>query len=374
MKLQLDGRRARGVWLVVILGILVACALPSADSSERATDSAPQQTQRPAGPTSVAGSTAAPPAESAPASWRFPGEDATAFRTFRSHMRYTVALPDAGKQYTLMDMQTEVVTGQAEHMVISQLEGETQVEIILIGDKTWLRSAGSPWMMMTSDQIAQTIASPNDFMQYWGDAEDWQYAGAEQADGKVVRHYTLEVSAPLSQVNADDWFYSAAANVSALQGASFSVETAQADAYVLDDGTLVKIFYVISGKARLTDGSDQRVEVHGAYEITDVDTEIQITPPVEAADLAEAPFPLPENAGVAGGMPGVQVFTVPDTTVDDVLAFLEAHLSEAGFTMSSKMGNAASGYMLTVEGNGAKYAVTVSPADGDVTISIMGGD
>jgi len=374
MFFQRDRRALTGWWLVLMLAVLLACALPAKTSSnDNPAGEVSPQPERPAAATPMAGSTLAPPAESNPAAWRFPGEDAEAVRTFRSRMRYTVALPDVGKQYTLMEMRAEVISGQAEHAIIMQQEGKAQVEIVQIGNQAWMRSGDGPWLMVTSDQIARVLSSSDDFLQRWGNAEDWQYAGAEQVDGKAVYHYTLDFSAALPQVNADDWFYSAESSVPVLQGASFAAKTAQADAYVFKDGTLFKIFYVIGGEAKLADGSTQAVEMHSAYEIADINADIQITPPAEAASLTEAPFPLPENAVAAGGMPGVQMFTVPDTAVADVLAFLETHLPGAGFTVSSKMGSAANGYMLTVEGNGATYAVTISPAGADVAISIMGG-
>ena len=362
-------------WLAGILVVLLACTAPSTAKPDESTMPADVAvgTQRPPGPTPAAGEvTPHPPAASAPSQWRFPGSNSTAFRSFRSHMVYTVTLPDEGKQYTLLDMQAEVIPGRATHEVLRQQEDQTPVEIIQIGNQAWMRLGDEPWMMVSSDQIAQAVAAPQDFVHIWQQSKDWQCVGKETASGQEVWHYTLDFSDASRLGNAADWFYSAAASVEALKGASFAVNQAKADVYVLPDGTLLKVYYLIAGEAHTADGQTRAVEMHSAYEIFDVNADIQITPPAEAAHLTEAPFPLPENATAMGGTEGMQVFTIPNTTVSDVIAFLEAHLPEQGFTMSNKMGDASSGYMLIVEGHGATYAVTVAPEGTGVTISIIG--
>ncbi len=367
------------VLLGLVLLALVACAAPAlnAPAPTAVATPIPAEQQRPPAPTTppnAAASTAQPPAASNPAAWVFPSKDTAAFRTFRSRLVYAVALPDEGKQYTLMRMDAEVVAGEAEHDVLTQQDDTAeQIELIQVGENAWMRSAGSPWIMVSSDQIKQALSQPEDFVDDWKDMEGWEYVGAEQAEGQDVLHYTLNLSAYLQQADAEDWFYSAAANVPELQGATFALEDAKVDVYTLPDGMIFKTFYTFTGQATLPDGNTTKVEIHSTYEIFDINADIQITPPAEAGGLSEAPFTLPEGAKAIGGMQGIQMFQVPNTTVDAVITFLETNLPNEGFTVSGKMGDATNGYMLTVSGNGETFAVTVSPEGGDVVISIMGG-
>ncbi len=356
----------KSLFFGMALLLLAACALPVPGV---------QNALRTAVPVQGGGSAALTPPAAAvsPSAWKFPNRDNTSFRTYRAHLLFTVALPDDGQQYPVMEMQDEVVTGQAEHMLISEQDSGVEMEIIVIGDKAWMRSAGGNWLLIGSDQVEQIVTSPESYLPDFTDAH-WENAGTVTADGLQLYHYVLDLTQYIEQAEASNWFYTASSVVPELAGATYAIDEGKSEVYVLPGGLIFKSFYTLAGTATLADGSTKKVQMHNVFEITDVNADIQITPPPKSEGAsAEAPFPLPPNATVVASTQGMQIFSVPGATLDEVMAFFDENLPAAGFTITNKFGSAESGYTMTISGNGKTYTTIVAADEGAVSISIMNG-
>lgn len=362
---------SRTLFLGLALLLLVACALPGLGSPTAAPPTASAGQPSPA----VDNGAATTPQTMAvsPSAWKFPNRDNTSFRTYRTHLLFTVALPDDGQQYPVMEVRDEVVSGQAEHMVLSGQGDGGPMEVIVVGDKAWMRSGDGNWLLLGGDQVEQIVAAPETYLPDFADAH-WENAGTVTLEGLSLSHYVLDLTEYIAQAEANNWFYTASSVVAALAGATYTIDEGKSEVYVLPDGLIFKAFYTLTGTATLPDGSTKKVQMHNIFEITDVNADFQITPPPESEGASvNAPFPLPPNATVVAGMQSMQIFSVPGATLDEVMAFLEENLPVAGFTITGKLGSTDTGYTLTISGNGKTYTAIVAAEGGSVSISIMGG-
>jgi len=115
--------------------------------------------------------------------------------------------------------------------------------------------------------------------------------------------------------------------------------------------------------------SQQQGHVEWEYEVSDVNVPISIEPPAGCAD-AGSEFPIMPDAtsmNTFGGMVSYQ----SASTFDDVVAFYQDQMAAEGWTNTGDGLISAGTAMLNFTRDGDSAAVTITGADGTVSVIIM---
>ena len=287
-------------------------ATPTAISTPTPASEQPAK-QPPAAPSGAAGLIAKP-------------EDALDSYRMRSTMR---TQEDDGSWGPLFKMETEWVREPpARHMVMygeSEAEG---MEIITIGDTTWMKM-GDIWMTSEAGESPEEAGPPVDLESILQEMEGGMtLVGEETVNGVHCKRYTLdvEVSVPLPRPEG------------APQGETDLAQEitvhVQGEAWVADQSDLPPVIIRAETQGEMTfkaPSGDRTMVVQEEREVYDINTPITIEPPAEAEEIgAASEFPMMPDAQVTMAMGPMTTYTTA-SSVKDVGTFYEREMPAAGW-------------------------------------------
>ncbi len=294
-------------------------------------------------------------------------QEAADIQSFRIRLTYDTNLEN-GTVVEAMRGEGEYLNGEepAEHFVLTTNNPETgdpqSMEYIAIGGQVWLQYEGM-WMSINSQEAAgmtmeDLLADINEIP----DTANWEKIGKETVNGISVTHY---------QINDPAADFLTGMNAGMEEDGGITFTSVEEHVYLSDENIVIKRTLHAEGTMTQDDGSTQPVIMDFNFEIYDINADdIVITPPDSAASGLEAPFPLPENAASILSSPGFSVYNIPDMDLDTAVAFFAEN---PDFSINSKMGDSASGYVLIMNYQGSTYTLTLSPSEtSGVDISILG--
>ena len=180
-------------------------------------------------------------------------------------------------------------------------------------------------------------------------------------------HWVADTVASLQQIGLGENLLPSGQGLDDMQ---FDPKKVTVDAIVLQSGLVVK--QVMRGEGQLTRNAQTApATVTWQMVLNDVNADLNVPLPAELENQvsgANAPLPLPDSAQLNMSASGASIYTIPNTTVDDVLAFWQ----EQGLTIASKMGDAQNGMVVDVKkADGTQVKVLLSVDGKDVSVMFM---
>jgi len=266
-----------------------------------------------------------------------------------------------------------VLDPPARHAVIHGLQassslpsGMQQVELIQIGDTVWIKM-GDVWSQVT--QPPATFDQLLYFKEEFRNVPQWERVGTETVNGFSTTHYRYKFSSSELTTLSTSMFTAGMLG----GGREFTdvvVESVTNDAYVTDDGMIVRSISQWVVKARL-DAQPVTLTLESRYDVEGVNLGITIVPP--QVETPAADVPLPEGATHKETLFGIVTYVVSGMTVDEVVAFFQEALPANGFTVGMSTVQPGEGGVIEARKDGKSYFITIDREAGEVTVTIMGG-
>ncbi len=321
----------------------------------------PQQQSQGGGESSQEGSMS-----SSPDAWVLPSE--SNLRSFHKYESMVVILPNQGKQYAVYEIESDYVQGQGVREIVKE-NGQVVYQRITVGKMTWMGAEGT-WIAIAEDAAPDDPADTLSVFipaSAWG--EDWKPQGTASIEGLTAQRFVMD-SAVSPWTWLGDALVDALQSVPELQGIShFQVQRSQGEVWVLPDGTMVKADYRLQGEAE-KDGQKIPATVEFHMALSNINADIQITPPPEVSGASgqKAPIPLPESAELQMQTGNMSMYTIPDLSIAQVMQFLDQALPQQGYQVLSKNGSDTAGWLLQVKTpQGATYTVMIQQGDDGAT-------
>lgn len=263
-----------------------------------------------------------------------------------------------------------VMTGLMAQMMGGGQQEDNVLEFVQVGDQMWMKVGGT-WMMVTSPE--QRPGNPEEELRaYLGtfSPEEWKEVGHEKVAGFDTTHYHIEVDAEKVAAVPALGFFSAFLE-SLGKGANVEARPVRfvGDVYATDADVIMKASYSLSFQVTQDDKTMSVTETL-EYEIEGVNLGLVIKPP--QVEVPTAPIPLPEGAQLTMSMGKMQVYTVRDMALKDVLAFYEERLPQEGFTIEFKTVSPDQGGMWSISKDGKTYSLIVGTSStNEVSITVQ---
>ncbi len=227
--------------------------------------------------------------------------------------------PEEGEPEVLMFEEARTRNPSARRLVMEGMMAGESVEIVQIGDQSWMCSGGACSQMQADpDELASTFSDaamfdPGDVM----DEENATFVGREENNGLQTRHYTLDLTSMQAAFLA--------------QG---EVSDVTGEVWIADEPDL-PTFAVRFEMSWTENRQDIAGQVSFVYETYDVNAPFTIEPP-EGAEKSGLPedVPIYPNGEEVFSMEGMTSFNVSDG-VADVASFYREKLTAAGWTAES---------------------------------------
>ncbi|GIU92149.1 MAG: hypothetical protein KatS3mg011_1055 [Acidimicrobiia bacterium] len=258
----------------------------------------------------------------------------------------------------------QVLDPPAFRIVFEGTSGQVPAtEVVGIGDEVWVK-VGDQWMY--SAQAGFTPPDPESFFDLFTvEPEGWEEVGTEEVAGRPTRHLRVTWNVTDPGVVAP----------TLLSGGRFQLTgpaEVQADVWVDDQDVVWRWTYQTEASAQV-DGEQTDLVYQVSFEIEGVDLGLVIEPPAAAPEGAPGGVPVPEGAVMVMSSESQAIFQVSDMPIDEVVAFYDQALPQAGFEVSNRIEQPGAGAVYTVEKEGTTFTVAVAPSGtGTVTISIAG--
>lgn len=259
--------------------------------------------------------------------------------SYRSEMdiSFTPDGGETGKIHVIQEATTDPVAQRIVMSMVGEFPGtetaiggeELDVEVIMIGDKQWMR-IGETWIQTSVDSseainmdgmagLQETFIDPDNLNAL--SENDLKLIGEEKINGINTKHYSAEYDSLWGKlgINSED------------------IESGKADIWIAAESNLpqfvVRMKFEVKGKLDVGDtGEDVKGTMIMDMEVTDINQPISIEAPKDALSSG-LPEDVPEYPGAEGlsAMGGMIMFSTTDS-VEDVTAFYEKELEEAGWT------------------------------------------
>jgi len=272
-----------------------------------------------------------------------------------SYRQVVTASGTRGDEEWQTEMLTEVVREPpAQRYVVTSFdesEGEMAIEIIQIGDVTYMRGPDGNWMSMTSsdptDMAEMDILEPDEAF----NTDECDYKGKEKVNGLETKHYVCDTKALLSMPT---------------QAGTGSIEKGTAEYWVSTKyNVAVKVILDMVGK----DEDGVELGIQWQVEVTDINEPIEIEAPegVEEAGLPDD-IPMIDGAYEMSAMTGIVNFKV-DTPVAEVAEFYQSAMDRNGWTFDE---DGSMGDMMLKFDKGERSANLMLAEEGEsTTVTIM---
>ncbi len=353
--------------LVLLAASSLACSLTSSEQAATDTPAAAEpaaaETQAPASQQDVT----APTGADGTLLFLNP-QDVSEVQNFRLKTSYQLTDQDGNVLETFEISVAHVSDPMAEQYIISgdmgDGEGMQTIEYIRADGQVWMQFGGS-WISAPDDGTMVTLADFTPDMAGLDEAS-WENLGTETVNGVATVHYRSTASE-----SADPLLLWLNQDMTGEEG-EVAIGTVQMDIYVTSSGLVVRETINATGQRTNADGTTTPVSMVVTYDVMDINAnDIVITPPSEA-EAGSSVIPVPETAAVVFSSPGFAMYNVPDTSVEEMLTWMQ---EQGEMEVSSPLGSAGTGYTMTVVYQDVTYSVTLSPADnGGVDITVMGGE
>ncbi len=263
-----------------------------------------------------------------------------------------------------------VMKGLMAEMMGEQQGEEGALEFIQVGDQMWMKMGGV-WIMATSPDVEST--NPEEALyDYLGTFSpgDWKEVGRETIAGVETTHYRLEVDATgMAGMVGLGFLPTLLQRLGKEASVDAQIVRFVSDVYATDEGVILKASYSLSFQIT-EDGKAVPVTETLEYEVEGINLGLVIEPP--QVEVAPAPVPLPEAAQLSMSMGNMQVYTVSNMTVQEVVAFYEERLPQEGFAIEFKTVSPDQGGMWRISREGKTYTLMVGPSGaGEVAITIQ---
>ena len=110
-------------------------------------------------------------------------------------------------------------------------------------------------------------------------------------------------------------------------------------------------------------------------EIKSINEPLDVQIPEACEQQAENfPYPMIEGGQIQGSMPGISVVNVPGATVEDVAAWYESELVNAGWTIASSLNlGPVTNIEMTKDGQNVTVSIAQDPSSGDIIVTFIEG-
>ncbi|MGQ9668277.1 MAG: hypothetical protein ACUVWB_13285 [Anaerolineae bacterium] len=362
--------RKIAIWVitaVLALALLAGCGgkatTPAGEATAaQATAGAPSATKAPAqpSPTPVPPTdTPVPTQPAAAAETPQAIEDVSKLPWLKSY-RMRLTLETSGEAYAeeagnKLEMIGEFVKEPpAMRYVIIGSTPEDSMEMIRIGNQSWLKM-GESWIQSTDESAAKfgeefMLFEPEDLSKDW---KDLSRVGKETVNNIQTTHYKFDKQTFLTILTDEE-----------TRTLYQNLDIAEVDFYLADEGYIVKMVTLLSGKGVNSNKPDLAGEMKTTYEIYDLNAPIEITPPSVPSATEGMGFTIPEPAGAKQTMSqqGMVMYAVANMSLADAAEFYKKGFTDQGLTyledssmVSEKLAT------LSFEGKGAAISVMISP-------------
>ncbi len=226
-------------------------------------------------------------------------------KSYRMHMESTAQSPSmtgAGMETIDMTMDMAVVNDpppMATHMVMPDPSGMGMgdMEIITIGNTTWLKMGGDSWMESTVEET--DTQEPEDITEYLDMDNDLDYQGKEKVNGVNCKHYLVS-----TDINVD---------VADAPGGVGELEARyEGEVWIADESGLPEVMIRWKGTSEM-ETMGQTMISEDQIDITDINESITISPP-PADQISDMPdfgdmggdFDMEDLEGMFEGMEGLE--------------------------------------------------------------------
>ncbi len=297
--------------------------------------------------------------------------------SYRMKMTYKTTF--GGQTFDVFHYIVEAVRDpEAKHVIIESAQaapakGEEPkyqvMEFIQKEGKMWLNIGGS-WMMSQDEGSTDygeelRLYTPEDL------GRNWKKVGQETVNGVKTTHYrTTEVTEEMATAPLATYWGTWHPTQEGEGEPQFHVKKVEADVYVSDKGLIIKeiVRWVVdvTQNGKTEEATDELIT-----EITDINADITIEVPEEAAGNAQPPIPLPAEATQSVGMGNLYIYEVAGKSVEETIAYFQKELPKQGYTVE---GQGLPGMFKVTAPDGKLYSVTVTEGDsGGVQIMIQTG-
>ncbi|MBN2006625.1 MAG: hypothetical protein JXA21_24950 [Anaerolineae bacterium] len=259
--------------------------------------------------------------------------------SYRSSMSiaFTPDDGDTGEIHLTQEMSSDPAAHRVLMSIVGAFPGteemtdgaSLEIEVIMIEDKQWMRF-GDAWMQTSVDSgsavdmnnmagMQDTFINPENLNSLSED--DLKFVGNEKINGVNTKHYSAEYDSLWGKLGME----------------GEDIESGSADIWVADESNLpqfvMKMEFEVKGKLDIGETGEK---VDGTMvmemEVTDVNEPVTIEAPEDALS-GGMPEDVPEypNAEDMSALGDMVMFTTSDS-VDDVTAFYDEAMEEAGWT------------------------------------------
>lgn len=273
--------------------------------------------------------------------------------SYRAHVEWEWA-PEGGQKERVIIEQEETRNPPARRYVVQSDEGEA-IELVQIENTTWLCTGGTcSQTEQSAEEAALTFGEGAfvDIYDLYGSAEGHEFLGSETVNGVSTRHYRLllpdAVAAALSRGD---------------------VLEAESEVWIADQAGLPS--FVVRFLLYVKAGGEEPGELRYSQDVYDVNKPIVIEPPAEATSFPEdvPQYPTAQNTVISQGM---IFFSTPDD-VAAVADFYQNGLTGMGWALQSDQ-EMSGMVMQTWTKDGRSLQLTISPGEGETSVSIMLGE
>lgn len=237
-------------------------------------------------------------------------------------------------------------------------------ELVQVEDVLWAK-IGDQWIQVTQEAFDPS-KELEAFQKSFPLDLSWERIATETVNGVRATHYRAEVSSPTLTIYAAT--YQTLLAAFGVELTDVTVQSATYDAYVSDDGLLVRVLHRIVWQGQ-HDGRPVTLTQELAYNVEGINLGLTIEPPTAPSPSAEVP--LPDGATPTLSTAGMTVVTVSGVTVDQVVAFYQQALPANGFTVGSQS-QLGQDVVIEASKEGATYMIAVATEDGGVRITVVG--
>ncbi len=354
---------------LMILALLVGCGgKATAPAGETPAAQATTAKQAPAQPTP----TPVPPTNTpAPAPTETPAvvEDVSKMpwlKSYRVRMKIeATGEAFADQQGANMEMIGEFVKEPpAVRYVISGATPEDSMEMIQIGNESWIKFGGS-WMQSTQEALPDF---DEQFMVFHSEdlTEGWEAAtkiGKEKVNNIDTTHYRFDKPALLKFMFDEE-----------TRARYENLDIAQIDIYLADEGYIVKMVTHMAGKGVDENKPDLAGEIKTTFEVYDLNAKIEIAAPSMPSPTEGLGFTIPEPAGAkrAWSQEGMVMYTVAGMTMAEAAEFYKRGFTDQGLKFAEDSSMTTDAFAsLEFQGDKAKVSVMISPDQSTGALSVM---
>ncbi len=298
---------------------------------------------------------------------------ADAVRAYRLRWQQVFVLEDTNETHELVTLEGAVNKGQNAQQFWMRDANKQEIEWIQIGNQFWVRVPGQGWSAMAADAVQEmTPVDPHDVWMPVVDVSGWEFVGDETVEGIRTQHYRASFPTALWESETGEFLAGWGMDADyTLRAAG----PAQGDVWITPEQWVVKYDVLFPVIAVDNQGVEHPARLEWHYQVWDVNGDVQIQPPDEAATLAESPLPLPPKARFTAAQPnmGMWLYSVEGMSLAEVMDFYRQQAEAGALQLEGETGGMEMGFwqVTVILPDGARYQLMAAPQGNTVALTIQ---